>query len=84
VPLVVVPQMGEQEMVGRRVEQLGAGVHLAKASVTTDTLRKAVYRVLGDPAFRDRAGAIGESFKAAGGAVRGADAILAFVRGRHR
>jgi MGT family glycosyltransferase len=80
VPLVVVPQMGEQELVGRRVEQLGAGVHLAGRSVTTDTLRKAVQRVLDDPAFRDRAAALGRSFTAAGGAGRGADAILTYVR----
>lgn len=80
VPLVVVPQMGEQELVGRRVEQLGAGVHFARASVTADALRNAVHRVLDDSAFRHGATALAESFKAAGGAARGADAVLAFVR----
>jgi MGT family glycosyltransferase len=80
VPLVVVPQMGEQELVGRRVEQLGAGVHLARTSVTADTLRNAVHRVLDESAFRDGATALGDSFRASGGAGRGADAILAFVR----
>jgi len=30
VPVVVIPQMGEQAVVGRRVEQLGAGLYLAK------------------------------------------------------
>jgi MGT family glycosyltransferase len=80
VPLVVIPQMGEQELVGRRVEQLGAGIHLARTSVTPETLRDAVRRVLSQPAFRERAAALGRSFTAAGGAGRGADAILAFVR----
>jgi len=30
VPVVVIPQMGEQEIVGRRVEELGAGLCLAR------------------------------------------------------
>jgi len=80
VPLLVIPQMGEQELVGRRVEQLGAGLYLARTNVTADTLRTAVRRLLGEPAFRDRAAAIGASFEAAGGAARGAGAILDFLR----
>jgi UDP:flavonoid glycosyltransferase YjiC (YdhE family) len=71
--------MGEQELVGRRVEQLGAGLHLARTSVTASALRTAVHRLLSEPAFRERAAAIGASFAAAGGAARGAGAILDFV-----
>ena len=80
VPLVVVPQMGEQELVGRQVERLGAGLHLARTDATAASIREAVHRVLNDRALRDRAAVIGASFKAAGGAGRGADAILAFTR----
>ncbi len=80
VPLVVVPQMGEQEIVARQVEGLGAGLFLAKHEVTADRLRQAVHRVLGDARFREQAALVRESFDAAGGAVRGADAILAFTR----
>jgi MGT family glycosyltransferase len=40
VPMVVIPQMSEQAMVGRRVEQLGAGVYLSKSEVTAETLRR--------------------------------------------
>jgi UDP:flavonoid glycosyltransferase YjiC (YdhE family) len=82
VPLVVIPQMGEQEVVGRRVEQLGAGIHLARANATAQALRDAVRRVSSDAAFRERAAALARSFKAAGGAGRGADAILAFMARR--
>ena len=82
VPLVVVPQMGEQEIVGHRVEGLGAGLCLAKKHVTADRLRQCVDRVLGDDGFRKQAAAVRRSFEAAGGADRGADAILAFTRHR--
>ena len=80
VPLVVVPQMGEQEIIASRVEQLGAGIRLAKTEVTADRLRQAVQRVLGDARFRKEAARVRESFDAAGGAARGADAIVAFTR----
>ena len=81
VPLVIVPQMGEQELVAAQVQRLGAGVRLPRNRVTPESLRAAVQRVLNERAFRDRAVAIGDSFKAAGGAGLGADAILAFTRG---
>jgi MGT family glycosyltransferase len=80
VPLIVVPQMGEQEVVARQVEALGAGLYLAKKDVTPDRLRQAVKRVLGDERFRAQAALVRESFEAAGGAAHGADAILAFTR----
>jgi MGT family glycosyltransferase len=80
VPLLVIPQMGEQELVGRRVEQLGAGLCLRKTDVTAASLRTSVNRLISEPAFRQRATEIGESFRAAGGAAKGAHAILEFVR----
>jgi MGT family glycosyltransferase len=84
VPLVVVPQMGEQELVAGQVERLGAGLHVAKERATAERLRQAVDRVLADSTYRERATCLGRSFEAAGGAARGANAILAFTRGRIR
>jgi MGT family glycosyltransferase len=80
VPLVVIPQMSEQETVGRRVEELGAGLYLAKHKVTAASLRESVERVLADGRFREQAAVVQQSFHSAGGAARGAEAILAFVR----
>jgi MGT family glycosyltransferase len=80
VPLIVVPQMSEQKLVGRQVERLGAGVCLAGKEATADRLRQSVLRVLGDDRFRKQAALVRESFDAAGGAGRGADAILGFTR----
>ena len=80
VPLVVIPHMGEQEIVGRRVEQLGAGIFVAKESAAPDVLRSSVERLLKDDSFAARARDIGQSFRDAGGVQRAADAIRAFSR----
>ncbi len=80
VPVVVIPQMGEQEVVGRRVEEIGAGIYLAKHDVSAEKLRESVARLLTDARFRERAAVVRESFRTAGGVARAADAILAFTR----
>lgn len=75
VPLVVVPQMSEQYVVGRRVEELGAGVFMTPETVTADRLQAAVATLLREPRFAASARSIGESFRAAGGAARAADVV---------
>jgi MGT family glycosyltransferase len=84
VPLVIIPQMSEQFIVGRRVEELGAGVFIAKQPVSADELRTAVRRVLSTDRYRLAAQAIGGSFRAAGGAAEAADVIDRYVSARHR
>jgi MGT family glycosyltransferase len=79
VPMVVVPQMSEQAIVGRRVEELGAGLYLAAESVTAATLRSAVRRLQAEDRFRTAAAEIRQSFRDAGGAARAADAIHRFL-----
>jgi MGT family glycosyltransferase len=80
VPMVVVPQMGEQAIVGHQVERLGAGLCLTRAEATAGRLRESVQRLLADDRFRQKADVVRRSFLDAGGAARGADAILAFTR----
>lgn len=84
VPLVIVPQMGEQEIVARQVEALGAGLLLLKEQLTAERLRSAVQRLREDDGFRRRAAVVRQSFDEAGGAARGADAIIAYTRGADR
>jgi MGT family glycosyltransferase len=79
VPLVVIPQMSEQEIVGRRVEELGAGVVLERDAVTPSALRASVERVLADRGFAAHASTIGDSFRSAGGVTRAASAICDYV-----
>lgn len=48
VPLVVIPQMYEQELTAKRVDDLGLGVYLPKEEVTVSRLQEAVQAVAGD------------------------------------
>lgn len=80
VPMLVIPQMGEQMIIGKRVEELGAGLYIEKAEVTVDRLREGVRRLLADTRFRERAFRVRQSFLNAGGVGRAADAIRAFTR----
>ena len=79
VPMVTVPQMGEQQIVSRRVEQLGAGVYLANADASPERLRLAVRRLLAEARFRDQAARIGATLRAAGGTVKAAALIREFA-----
>ena len=83
VPVVVIPQMGEQAIVGRRVAHLGVGLCLTKEAVTAETLRASVRQVLDDERFPTQVAVVRQSFLGAGGVARAADAIEAFT-GRAR
>jgi MGT family glycosyltransferase len=80
VPMVVVPQMSEQQLVGNRVAALGAGLCMSPGDATADRLREAVRQIRADGRFREQAARVRQSFDAAGGVRRGADAIIAFTR----
>jgi MGT family glycosyltransferase len=80
VPIVVIPQMSEQQVVGRRVEELGAGLFLAQNEATPEKLRLSVQRLLAEDSFRQQAARVRQSFETAGGVSRAADAIFAFTR----
>jgi len=73
VPLVLLPQTKEQQGVAARVLELGAGI-LPEAH-TADQIRKAVDRLLSDPAYRTNAAIIAEGFRKCGGASAAADKI---------
>jgi MGT family glycosyltransferase len=77
VPLLLVPQQSEQRFVAGRVEELGAGVMIAKAATAAEALRDATLKISRDGRYRERATAVGESLRTAGGHVRAADAIMA-------
>ncbi|MBR1407622.1 MAG: glucosyltransferase [Clostridia bacterium] len=66
VPLVLFPQTPEQGAVARRTQELGAGIRLSSAS--EDDILAAVRRVLDEPAYKENAARISDSFRACGGA----------------
>jgi MGT family glycosyltransferase len=79
VPLLLVPQQGEQFMIGERVVELGGGLMLKKSQVNAETLRTNAARLLSDARFKTEAQKIGETFRTAGGASKGADEIEALI-----
>lgn len=75
VPLLALPQVIEQQVNARRVEQLGLGVRLDPAAVTPTQLRTVVTNLLHDDPTHARITYQRASARAAGGAVAAADAI---------
>ena len=81
VPLVVVPQRGDQHMVAARVAQLSAGVAVGPNEVSGEALRAAVESVLGNPMFGESVRKLGTSMREAGGYRRAADSIHSLLVG---
>ncbi|EMA6343098.1 macrolide family glycosyltransferase [Bacillus cytotoxicus] len=79
VPLVVIPVMGDQPFVAKRVEELGAGIQLDRTNITPEILREAVEMILDNKSFREKSRKIGESLHAAGGYRRAVDEIVTFT-----
>jgi UDP:flavonoid glycosyltransferase YjiC (YdhE family) len=71
VPTVVHPQLFDQVWNGRRVEQLGVGVHARRAR----DVAPAVRRILGDPGYAERARALATRLAEEDGAGACADAV---------
>ena len=80
VPLLLVPQQGEQTIIAMRVAELGAGLVLDKAHLSADLLRANAMCLLSEPRFKAEAHRIGDSFRAAGGVAKGADEIEGILR----
>ncbi|MEG7282187.1 macrolide family glycosyltransferase [Bacillus sp. 0909A] len=80
VPLVVIPQMYEQELTAKRVDELGLGVYLPKEEVTVSRLQEAVQAVSGDQKVLSRVKNMQKDVKEAGGAERAAAEIEAFIK----
>ncbi|MEW9553404.1 macrolide family glycosyltransferase [Nonomuraea sp. NPDC050783] len=77
VPMVAVPHTPEQRTTADRLAALGLGSVLVPTDVTAERLREAVRGLLGEPAVRRRLRAMQDDVRAAGGALRAADAIEA-------
>lgn len=73
VPLVVAPITSDQPVNADQVVAAGAGVRVRFGRATAAQLRDAVLAVLDDPAFRQAAQRVQESFRQAGGAAAAAD-----------
>ncbi len=79
VPLLMVPQQDEQTFVARRVEELGAGLMLAKDQVTAARLVALTEQLLRERSFKTQAEMVGASLRQAGGYRRAVDEIERFL-----
>lgn len=82
VPMVVIPQAADQQIVAQRIRALGAGIRLDRSQVNHHTLRHAVERVLTTPTYRAASQAVGASLRRAGGNERAADYIHEFKQAK--
>ena len=76
VPIVVVPQLFDQIWHGRRVQDLGLGIHVRKAK----DVAAAVARLLADPSYAERSSAFAARLADEDGAAVLADAAESLVR----
>ena len=76
-PMLALPIAFDQPGVAARVVHVGAGLRLLPALASTGALQKALRRLLDEPAFAQRANAIGVSVREAGGAELAADLVEA-------
>ena len=79
-PMLLLPIAFDQPGVAARVAHAGAGLRVLPALATVASLRSALRQLLSDPAFGQRAGALGMHVRAAGGVRRAADIVEMAVR----
>ena len=79
VPLIIVPQRGDQFLVAERVKELGVGCTLQMKNVTPSQLLFATQEALNNKTWKDNCLKIQHTLLSAGGARKGARTILEFV-----
>jgi MGT family glycosyltransferase len=80
VPLIVIPQMLEQRITARRVEELGLGVALESDALTAGLLQQTAMHVISNRAIHARVQQMQQTLRHMGGARRAADTVLHFSR----
>ncbi len=82
IPVVIVPFAWDHPETGFRIQESGAGIHLAPDELTPERLAAAVARILEYPDYRRNAMRLAKSFERAGGATRAAQLIEAMIPAR--
>ncbi|MBV9313761.1 MAG: hypothetical protein JO100_08380 [Pseudonocardia sp.] len=81
-PIVLLPQLPEQDLVAEQIEALGVGVTIPREQLSAARVRSAVEALHADPAMPQRLTRVREAMAAAGGSTRAADVIEDCLR-RH-
>ncbi len=80
VPLIAIPQAGDQPWVARRIAQVGAGKELARGKLSAQRLRQTAKEILANPSYAQASARMGETLRQAGGYQRAVDEVQAFKR----
>jgi len=78
VPMVGLPQQGEQMMTARRIQELGLGTSLEMNTLTVEQLRETVKAAMMNDYYRKNVQAMQQNVRGAGGYQLAADAIQNF------
>ncbi|MTI58914.1 MAG: glycosyl transferase family 1 [Firmicutes bacterium] len=76
VPLILVPQQPEQLMIGKRIEELGAGICLNNKEINENILRDSADKIMKHQSYLQNTNDIKETFRKAGGYKGAVDIIL--------
>lgn len=75
VPLVVIPQIEEQEVTARRVEEVALGRYLKRSEVTAELLKTTVEEVFNSPTIFKNMKSLKDEIHGSGGSTRVSDLI---------
>lgn len=78
-PLIMIPQVSEQRLVAKRVQDLGAGIALNRKNLNARIIRETVLKILNEKSYLENTAKIRESFFASGGVKRAASEVLSLV-----
>jgi MGT family glycosyltransferase len=84
VPMVGVPQMAEQMVTARRIQEFGLGTALDKNTLTVEQLHATIKAVLSNADTRTNVQAMQKHVRNAGGYRRAADAIMNFAQSQRQ
>lgn len=80
VPMIAIPQMDEQAITAKLIEQKGLGIAFPeKDRITGEELKKAIVKLLEDESYRRTAEEYSKDMRSLGGAKASADALIKYL-----
>lgn len=81
VPMIAIPQMEEQAITARQIEEKGLGIAFTdKNKITSQSLKAAIQELLSNPSYKKKAEEFSDDMKSLGGAAASAEALLNYLK----
>lgn len=81
VPMIAIPQMEEQAITARQIEEKGLGkAFLDKNSITSSSLKTAILELLSNPSYKKTAEEFSADMKTLGGSAASVEALLNYLK----